>query len=202
MIPYVSTVGIIVTAVFFLWVLVASTYETPLIASIGFILYMVIAQFFFSVPIFQMTIKHPETLLCSFAIYLLVGVVWSFLKWWLHIRRIVQNSKIMYEEYRKIHTGINDRAKQAKDTRITNSGISDNFEPTTVTIDSFQQYVRRDIPEAKKSVSIISVWILYWPFSMIVSLFENLLKKLIKELVIAIRKVYDAISDKILKSAE
>jgi len=195
MISFVSVAGILITALFFLWMLVASTSETPIIASISFIVYLALVQFFFSVPIFQMTMKHPETLLCSFAIYLFMGVVWSFLKWWLHIRRIVQNSKIMYEEYRKIQTGINDRAQQAKVQRTSNDFVS-------IKIESFQQYVRRDLPEAKRSISIISVWILYWPFSMIVSLFEDLLKKLVRELVIATRKVYDAISEKILKSAE
>ena len=160
MIPFVSVAGIIITALFFIWMLVASTYETPIIASISFIVYLALVQFFFSVPIFQITMKHPETILCSFAIYLFVGIVWSFLKWWLYIRRKVENSKILYEDYKKIQTGINDRAQQAKDKQIAYAHIN---------IESFQQYAKRDLPEAKRSVSIISVWILYWPFSMIVS---------------------------------
>ena len=176
MIPFVSVAGILMMALFFLWLLVASIYETSVI-----------------VPIFQRTIKS-EILLCFFVIYLFVGIGWSFVKWWLYIRRKVKNIKVMYEEYRKIQTGINDRAQQAKVQR------TGDYE--SVKIESFQKYVRRDLPEAKRSVSIISVWILYWPFSMIVSLFEDLLKKLVRELVIATRKVYDAISEKILKSAE
>jgi hypothetical protein len=178
---------IILSAAFFIWLLFAVTRETPVMATVAFLAYIAFAQFISGIQIFQAISHQPWLFLATAGAYLLLGVLWSFVKWWLHIRAETVSIRPLYE------------AEKARIIRDANT----RFERTctcpqqTVTIATgFPEFARERLPKVRDNTNRITLWVIYWPFSFIIALFEDLIRRLVRELVTALRRVYEWISER------
>lgn len=176
---------IILSAAFFIWLLFAVTRETPAMATVAFLAYLAFAQFISGIQVFQAISHQPWLFLATVGAYLLLGVLWSFIKWWLHIRAQMVGLKPLYEAEKA-------RNRHAANTRIDRTGAS----ITIACEEDFSGFARERLPKVRNNTNRIALWVLYWPFSFIIALFEDLIRRLIRELVTALRRVYEWISER------
>jgi hypothetical protein len=132
--------------------------------------------------------------------YVVVGIVWSFVKWGLYVRK---------EAERHANDFNRDRARNEENERnhmnaeaVRSERIGCPPKPVAhIPMTPIESYIRQRMPSVRDNVARISVWILYWPFSLIVSLFEDLLKRIVDEIVYRLRRVYEGITNWIVKDA-
>jgi len=125
--------------------------------------------------------------------YFVIGVIWSFIKWWLKVNETAERYKEEKDKFFKEH--------EAK-----NSAVPEKYQKSDDVIDRWQSHIeyKEDIekPIASKNKEKISVWIVYWPFSFFWSLINDIVKRIVEQFVIRFQKVYQSISDRAFKDLE
>jgi len=66
---------------------------------------------------------------------------------------------------------------------------------------AWQAELLRIKPQATDNKGLITVWILYWPFSMLWSLVEDLMHEVLKWVVTRLRAVYDTIGNSAMRNS-
>lgn len=152
-------------------------------STVCLVTYILFLQYIGKIDIFGFILNEPLTILGNILIYFIIGVVWSFVKWWLYIRRIVDKILLGKELFER-NSVEKDPQRKSKDwnyqCRLHN--------------------LKKPILEENKSR--ISMWIAYWPLSIITSLLEDFVKRIAREIVEALRKLYQSMVDKAFKKIE
>jgi len=105
------------------------------------------------------------------AVYVPLGICWSFFKWYLLLRKYKEDYLALKEEYNK--------------------------EPARTTWDHYVT-LKLTLPVANKNKAAICRWICYWPLSFINLLLTDLVKECVLIIYDKIGWVYDRISKKVL----
>ena len=105
------------------------------------------------IPILRYVIDNPKIIMIGIATYIVIGVVWSIIKYTLHIRKL----KREYEN--KLKT----------------------------------QSYKPDKPDFKSTASEITIWMAYWPFSMLWSVMSDLVINIFETIQDALKGLYKSI---------
>ena len=183
----------------------------PIFATICFLGYVAVLQWLSHVPVFQTICDHPVLTLELILAYLATGVLWSFTRWWLYIKQVFSgkrshpSSAYSFDDidtYRRnwINERVRDRVITARRAdRIGQILASDrplSSDATNMSAElrtEWAAHLKSIKPKAADNKGMIITWIVYWPFSALWSLLEDLIHELLKSLVMKLRTVYDYI---------
>src|SRR4051812_37866594 len=107
---------------------------------------------------FAWMLNNVGTTMIYSGIYLAIGVVWGFAKWYFHIKNA--------------HDNIMDKEKALRDDYIAKQASTTPFNGT------FTDYLtgRGYIPLASQNKEKISVWMFWWPFSVFWTMLDDVLR--------------------------
>lgn len=198
--------GLLLFELVFLFSCVSYKTNTPAIISI--LLLLVVLQFFGQIPIFQFIYENPLVILIYFLSYLLIGIIWAVIKWYL----FVVDNYHKYDELMDSFIGIkkSERAEivknkltpeQIKEWKIffsKNSRFSEyNFWGV------YQEYNLIDYkPNPKNYKNNITNWLMLWPFSLLNTLFADFLFKLFKHIYNCIKEFLTKITNHVWKDVQ
>jgi hypothetical protein len=117
--------------------------------------------------------ESPIVIVLYVAIYFFIGTVWSLIKWQLYLSKIAKKINIAIKNYDK-----SDR----------------------LSLKPFLLNKNLSVPELQENKSRISMWITFWPLSMLLSLMDDFIKRVANEIVEFLHKLYQSMIDKIFKN--
>jgi len=188
------------TSIWAILVIVSLDRENGIALFLELAIYLVFLQWIADVNIARYCLDHPINALLWCLGYLVVGVVWSFVKWYLKVSEKAEElecEKIKFlEEKKRI---VKDRGfeipKELNVNEITKkTKVPDKY------ADEWSSHVKYKLPKASESKALIAEWITYWPFSMVWAVLHDFIHRMIKRLVNAMQKAYDAITKRALRN--
>lgn len=150
-------------------------------------------------------IMNPMTIFKYLSLYLGIGVVWAFCKWYFFLKNVLANFTAYKEKTKKELQGytqdaltkaMNDRIKSA----IKNSWNGNGLKELSCEEDSSGQLVILP-PQANNNKARITTWITHWPFSMVWTLLNDPIKKLANYIVEVLKSWFQKISDRIFQNS-
>ena len=187
----------------------------PIFAAFSFIGYLAILQWFSHVPVFTTIAERPTTVVWLIGAYIGLGIVWSFIRWWLHIRQICSGKTPVISGYSlnehklkwirdwEHNESVCFETERRRRERAGENPISEES-PNHIRIamdSAWQVELLRVKPLATNNKGLITVWILYWPISMLWSLVEDLMHEVLKWVIIRLRAVYDTIGNSAMRDS-
>lgn len=157
------------------------------------ILYLVFLQIFVKVNMLDYAMRHPLHALLYVLGYIALGFGWSFIKWWLYVNKQADN----YKEKRADWLEGQKESRESKGQKI--EGL-ENITLDTPVPEKFMDEWKRSIgygwsmPRVHENKSKISIWVIYWPVSMIWSVINDFIKRFVKTIIMKIRVIYDGIT--------
>lgn len=175
-------------------------------SSITIAVYIVFLQFLIKIDIIGSVTNNPTKSLIILLIYLVIGFLWSIIKWVIFVNKkaikykekryeFLKDPKILEILKHKNAIGLN-----YKSTTNSNNAIEtiDDITLETPIPDELMEEWRRHgyslyskIPVVHEEKNKISNWILYWPPSLIWSLLNDFLKNLANIIVVRVKFVYE-----------
>jgi len=120
--------------------------------------------------------------------YLVVGTVWSFIKWYLYVRSAVK------------------AIKKERVTFLKNKSFEGVIDEKTEVPDGLKKVWERDIEYSKLKIQNIDEnkeritgWIFYWPISMFWFFLRDFLKRIVERIYDIFKKGYQSITNRALK---
>jgi hypothetical protein len=188
----------IVSLAFVIWLFVAVE-KTHLVGStICIILYVLFLQFLGKSPIFENFVGHPWNIILYVLGYLVLGFIWSFVKWWLFVNKVAQKRVERRERFVRTYASDNPPSSRIP-AHMRRQPAFDEME------ERWQSTIRlEDLgrPKVSANKGKITTWVMCWPVSFIVSLLDDFVRKVIKQLVLKFQKLYDAITAGAFKNVE
>jgi hypothetical protein len=189
----------VLSGAWLIWMIWAVDHERIFGSAFALVLYLVFLQFISRVGMEQVFIKyHPGAVLVTILLYVVLGVVWSFFKWWLHVNEVVDGLKeerMRFLQRMKTKSGPHNADLEGLD-------ISEDTPVPDSLKEGWQKEVNYSLPKVSESKGRIAMWITYWPISALWSLIDDLIHKLAKRIVEYFRTWYEAIAKRALKRIE
>jgi hypothetical protein len=144
-------------------------------------------------------IKHnPSQLLGFIGSYIVVGIVWSIVKWQLYVRRAFKPLKEIKAEFITKFKVLDEKTLVELNKMISNANIEkasgySNLNPSFKT--PFEDTINELTPLASKKKSVITSWLMYWPVSFLATLLNNPFKRFFIWIYDNISGLYDKITD-------
>jgi len=195
MIPAIFFSGPLNLAFFFMTVgviaflLAAIERESLIGCSINIFLLLCFLQWFYHVNIIGWSLDHPIKLFLYILGYLIVGVLWSFVKWWFKITKNVDNYKKERARIRFLFL----------EKRLPKEIITVNTPMPEALLQDWEKHKScyNYVPEkASDNKNLIATWITYWPLSLLWSLIHDFVKQFIKKIITTFQGIYDNITRK------
>ena len=191
----------LVTAAWIVAILWCVEKENPLGLGIWLILYLCFLQFLAKVDFFDQITHHPAASAFWILGYLIAGFLWSFIKWWLYSHkkaeefsrvrcRFLKENQAHYNKKAVIHPEL---GNITEDTKVP-ANLMDDWKRHIVCCGA--------IPRVRENKGKISIWVTYWPASMIWSLVNDFVKKFIRVIVMKCRKIYEGITKSAFKGLD
>ena len=146
-----------------------------------FICQMALLHFVFD--IFNVIALNPTSALLYFGIYVLVGIAWSFGKWW---NKLAKYTRKVKEAKKKYGNNIKD--------------IGDEF--GWYSVDSkkeLQDRIKSNMPKAIKQKDKIVAWIAFWPISLTATLLNDPIRRFFNWIYDALSTIYGKIQKRFEK---
>lgn len=171
--------------------------------------YLSVLQWGSGVKVFDSVWSNPGMAALLIAVYIVAGVFWSFVRWWLYVRKWARVPRAYHtmetglfsgtlEQYKEHCHKVMYKAVSKAESRAQNAGVS--LDPDLPkNIEHWEKILESVRPKAVENKSEIATWILYWPLSVLISLFEDLLKEVARWIVERFKHIYEAISKSALK---
>lgn len=179
----------IVTGGFFIWAIVLTEKESVVWVVFSLFFYLVFLSTLGKIYVFSYLLREPLKSFLWIIGYFAVGVIWSFIKWWLKVTEAADKYK---EEKEKFFKEFEANTKA--------------FRKSDCVIKQWQSHIeyKNELhkPIASHNKKRISVWIIYWPFSFIWSLLHDIVRRIFEQFVIRFQKFYQGISDRAYKKVE
>lgn len=173
---------LICLGILFLGLLLGVFFEAPKTSTALVMITVGVLWFFFDIPIFSAIWNNPLWAMLGFIAYFVVGTGWSMVKWLLHVTRLKDDF-------------LEDREKWLK----SEAGNLPSEEVELAWWNSFEgSQWRPKIPaHASNHKELITLWIMYWPWSALWTLLDDPLRRLVNWIYRQIQFVYVRISDKV-----
>lgn len=175
---------------------------------------------------------NPFPILKWILIYLVIGVGWSFSKWFFYLKNLLNEfneKKIKLAENKNSMSkfiskkSVNPDEQELYNKEIINSDLYNHYRNLKIKRESlikkieiedtnsikskstnqeFIEIYKYSIipPQANDCKALITTWITHWPISLVWTLINDPIKKLINHLFESIKLVFQKISDRIFKS--
>lgn len=151
--------------------------------------------------VFSYIFHNPVFVLSCFSGYLLIGVGWSFGKWFLFNRAIKETYQRMKEQFLDMHqqpgTVVPENLQliwaqylNVSDHWKRNNDHWNDYVPKTYSIKRVEDIT----PKANDFKSDIIFWISYWPVSVLWSLLHDFVERMLNEIYNFFKGVYDNIT--------
>jgi hypothetical protein len=154
-------------------------------ATIVFIGTVLSLNFLSKIPVLDYVKLNPGHTLMYVGIYFAVGIVWTLIKWYF----FVHNKVVKYNNF---------KAKFLKDRK------TDTLTPALANelIESCSRYgVSADAPDASDHKSDLTRWGTYWPFSMVGTALNDIIRRAWDYVYEMLQTTYQRMSKSIFKSA-
>jgi len=171
--------------------------ENNFMSGFWLIVYLLFLHFLAEVEIFRVLAHEPLKCLSYVAGYILIGLTWSFVKWWLYVSKRALKARELRMEFIK---------EERHRCRADDSDITLDTPVPKELLERWRNkiggYGRNIIPQVHEYKNKIALWITYWPFSMVWSVMNDFIKKLAHILVLKFRAVYHAITMRAYKGTD
>ena len=174
----ISIYWVLAAEVLFMFVCVAN--ENNVAPVVSLVAFGALVHFFSDIHLVQFLKDNYTNCLFYSGVYLVVGVLWGFIKWWLFVVEVK-------EEY-----------KQRRKVFMHKHNIIDPSHMSSPTIkDMFAREVNTSNipPRASEHKSEITGWISYWPISVIWSLISDFVTAFFKRIYKIFASSFQRISD-------
>ena len=151
-----------------------------------FVVYLALLQFFGKIGIVSFVFSHTAAILVGIAVYIVVAILWSVLKWYLFLR---DRHEWMVEKKREF---------------LVLRGLSGSDVPDDLVIDC-KVYIQNGydfsggaiIPKAKDHKERIVAWMCYWPISMVWFFISDFVKRVFEKIFKFFQTMYQKMADKV-----
>lgn len=142
--------------------------------------------------------QNPWSTLGFAAGYILIGVVWSFIKWTIYVKRTLGRIKKAKDEFIAEHKEINNKNLYLFNIDLNNLRLedSDGYIVHISDEDTLEYTVKKVTPIAAKKKTIITAWISYWPMSFVGTILNNPFRHFFEWLYENLSGYYDKITNK------
>jgi hypothetical protein len=170
-----------VVGTFWFWALVVAeivllfafvNYDNGIGATISLVAFGACLQWFGGVDILGFITTHPVLVLFVLVGYLLAGVTWAVIRWWLFCREQLQRYKAFKAEFLEAHN-------------LPYGAVPENFQQLWLTrLEAHLYHGNRlcDKPLARKHKNRIVGWMAFWVISVVWYLINDFVKEVFKEL--------------------
>lgn len=195
--------------------------EKPVGSGIWLVLYLVFLQLIAGVNFVKATLHHPVIAGLWVLVYFVAGFFWSFAKWWVFVNKFAEKFREVrynYLQERKrgevrrgvrvggdtspdldnltMQTNIPERLKSDWEAHLNGDGGRSFRELTG------NSYGDGIVPTVRKHKGKISLWIIYWPISMVWALINDFVKKAIHIIVMKCHLLYGMITKGAFKNLD
>ena len=175
------------------------------------IIYLAFLQFLAKVDFLYTIFHHPLKAISYCVGYLIIGFSWSFIKWWLYVNSRASKVKearfnFLNEHKRNLERKVDRCATiDIQLIEVLKDITSETKVPPSL-MDAWRKsshyslYVPRinDYDNNRR----ITLWVMYWPLSLIWSLINDFVKKLIRTIIMKIKIIYESITALAYKNIE
>ena len=169
------------TIVFLIWFIVEIEKESYGLLLFTIILYGLYLQFIAKCDFIGYLLKNPLHLVYGLLSYVFLGVIWSFVEWWLLVNKKAEKQKVQWQKFLARH-GL------SSDTNILSQKLKREWD-----------HDKDNKPLFDADKHKITFWISYWPLFLIWSLIHDFIKRVIDLIVKRLKKIYESITDKVYK---
>jgi hypothetical protein len=129
--------------------------------------------------------------------YLVVGIVWSFLKWSEKLKTVFRKFNQIRLKFIAKNGKIDDTNEKDFKSKLHNT-FKDNsgYFASCHGSDSIESFIEKITPRAFENKSLIISWISYWPLSLIGTLLNNPFRRLFEWIYESTSGLYDKIANK------
>jgi hypothetical protein len=130
--------------------------------------------------------------------YIIIGIVWSFIKWTTYVKRTLGRIKKVKDEYIAEHKEINDSNRAGFNQMIEKLRLKDSSGYTISVYDTttLGDIIKKVTPVASEKKTIITAWISYWPMSLVGTLLNNPFRNFFEWVYDNLSGYYDKITNK------
>ncbi len=159
--------GFIVLCIFeFILLSVCFVAEKPGFATLSLIVTCAAFQWWYDIPILQTVRLNPPLAIGLIIVYVVVGVLWSFVRWWIHLHR--EKDRYLadvstWRECKRLPPG--DLVPDELKSEWRDSGVA-------------RKWRGKLPPLASDSKTLITSWIMYWPISIVWTLLDEPVRRL------------------------
>jgi hypothetical protein len=191
----------LVTAAWMVAILWCVEKESPLGSGIWLILYLCFLQFLAKVNFFDQIIHHPASSALWVLGYFIAGFLWSFVKWWLYVHKKAEKFSEARCQFLKDHQNSYNR-KSVSHSELKEITL-DTKVPESL-MDEWKNHIKLygTVPKVRENKGKISMWVTYWPASMVWSVVNDFVKKFIRAIVMKCRKIYEGITKSAFKGLD
>ena len=151
----------------------------------------------FKSEIFGFITSNPAATIGFTISYVVIGIVWSFLKWRTYVKDIFDKFKALKADFIRENGVIDEKNKSHFYTTIESSGLRGGTGRylTTDSHQSLETFVDQLTPISSKKKGIITSWISYWPVSLLATILNNPFRKFFEWVYSNLSGYYDKITD-------
>lgn len=145
----------------------------------------------------------------GFGVYLVVGVVWSFMKWFSTLRRVadqVIESKERFIAYMKSNRNVvvpecflEDEYEDGPDLRQEFAKWCGWFNGVAAAGITKEEIIENVRPKAARNKASITGWIAFWPLSAVWTLIDDPVRRLIDYIFARFKNLYELMSKSVFK---
>jgi hypothetical protein len=153
--------------------------------------------------IWEMVSANPTATIGFAVSYVLVGIVWSFVKWRTYVMAVFNKFKEYREEFVRKNGVITSENLKNFNKKIDGKFSDPDGYGGTVSFyeSSLEEMVKKIAPLASKKKSVITAWISYWPVSIAATLLNNPFRQFFEWIYSNLSGYYDKITNRYQKDA-
>lgn len=157
----------------------------------------------FRMGIWEMVSANPTATIGFAVSYVLVGIVWSFVKWRTYVMAVFNKFKEYREEFVRKNGVITSENLKNFNKKIDGKFSDPDGYGGTVSFyeSSLEEMVKKIAPLASKKKSVITAWISYWPVSIAATLLNNPFRQFFEWIYSNLSGYYDKITNRYQKDA-
>lgn len=179
---------LVMMVLMFVWV----ANETAIGATVTIVATFLVLQFFSEVPLLGFIMTHPLLILSFLGLYIVAGVIWSVVKWWLFCKETQEEYEDAKEDFFK-----------RRNFTVSRSGRQETLSPQEAWRE-YCKYAFRQLRNgrlwARDHKKRIVIWMTYWPWSFVWTLIDDIVRRIFNAIYIHIQKIYQAIADNAFKN--
>jgi hypothetical protein len=150
----------------------------------------------FRTDIWTFISSNPTATIGFTVTYILIGVVWSFLKWNSYVKNAFNKLKTIKADFIREHKEINEKNRAKFNSKVQYSGITKGDGGTLYLHDeTLEEIIEKISPIASEKKSVITSWISYWPVSLMATLLNNPFRKFFEWVYDNLYGYYDKITN-------